>query len=209
VNAGEVTHRWPEILPGGKTILFAVGMRGSPSYDDARIVAVSLVSGEQRTLIEGGTNPRYLPMGHLAFVRGATLFAVRLDLARLEVTEPIIPILEGITTEITGVAQFTFSDTGSLVYVPGTARGKERSLVWVSRRGEARALPIPSQAFEEPRLSPDGRQLAVTIRAATNDIWVYDLRRGTLTRLTFDGDNFAPVWGPDGKQLAFSSNRAV
>lgn len=208
LGSGEVTHRWPEVLPGGKAVLFTIGMAGSASYEEARIALQRLDTKERRILIERGAHARYIPTGHLVFVRGAALLAMPFDLARLEITGPLVPILEGVMTETTGAAQWTFSGTGTLAYLPGSVRGADRTLVWVNRKGAARPLTVPPLTFEEPRLSPDGRRLAVGVRRATTDLWVYDLERGAMTRLTFDADNFSPIWTPNGKQVTFSSNRA-
>ncbi len=207
VAAGEVTHRWPHFIAGKKAVLFTVGKTGSASYDEAAIAVKFLDSGEQQTVIERGTDARFIPPGHLAFARGGSLLAVPFDPESCRVCGSPVPVLEGVMTETTGSAQCSFSQSGSLVYVPGGARGTARHLVWVSRRGEVQALPGPPHAFEEPRLSPDGGRIAVGVRAATSDVWLYDLKRNTLTRLTYEGDNFAPIWTPDGKRLAFSSNR--
>jgi serine/threonine-protein kinase len=189
-------------------VLFTIGMAGRATYDDARIAVLSLKTGERRILVDGGTHPRYAPTGHLIYVRAATLLAIPFGLGRLEVTGPSVALLQGVLTEATGAAHWTFSADGSLVYVPGGLRLAARSLLWINRKGQNRLLPIPANTFEEPRLSPNGRRLAVSIRGVTNDVWVYEIRRGTLSRLTFEGDNFSPIWTPDGKRVTFSSNRA-
>ncbi len=208
VAASEVTHRWPEVLPGAKAVIYTVGTAGSASYDEARIVVQSLETGKRRTLIEGGSNPRYVPTGHLVFARGGALLAVPFDPVGLEVTGPVTPILDGAMMETTGAGEWTLSSTGTLAYVPGRVRQPQRTLVWVDRNGRARPVSEAARVFEEPRLSPDGRRLAVGIRGATSDIWILEFARGTLTRLTFEGDNFAPIWTPDGKRVTFASNRA-
>jgi len=208
LKRGDVTHRWPELLPAGKAVLFTIGIARSTSYDDARVALHLLHTHEERILIEGGSNPRYIPTGHLVFTRAGTLFAVAFDLARLEVVGSVVPILAGVATETTGVAHWTFSRCGTLVYAPGGPRTAGRTLVWVNRKGLGRPLPAVPRTFEEPRLSPDARLLALGIREVTSDVWVYEMRRGTLSRLTFEADNFSPIWTPDGKRVTFSSNRA-
>ncbi len=132
--------------------------------------------------------------------------AVPFDLKRLEVTGPPVSILEGVSMNLSfGSAQFTFSDDASLAYVPGGQRVGERTLLWVDRKGAAQPLPMPSRGYGNPRLSPDGRRLAVGIEGTNPGTWLYDLARGTLTRLT--GSNLVPfpVWTPDGKQVTFRS----
>ena len=138
---GEFTHRWPEILPGGKAVLFTNG--GAPSFDDARIAVQSLETGERRTLLEGGTYARYVPSGHLVYARAGGLLAVPFDLKRLEVTGEPVSILEGVSMSPFGAAQFSFSGDGSLVYVSGGLGIGERTLLWVDRKGAAQPIPAP------------------------------------------------------------------
>jgi serine/threonine-protein kinase len=204
---GESTHRWPQLLPGGKVVLFAAGPGGS-SPDNAQIVVQNLETGERKALVQGGTYPRYAPTGHLVYYRAGTLMAVSFDLERLEVTGSPSPIQEGImaATGTTWGAHFSISDRGSLVYVPGTAGGGGSTLVWVDRKGAEQPLAAPPRPYDNPRLSSDGRVLAVgTLTPA--EIWVYEIARGTLSRLTFEGGQ-RPLWSPDGKRIAFRSARA-
>src|SRR4029077_6703517 len=122
VKGGELAHR-PQILPDGQTVLFTHAPAfTAPDWDKAQIVVQSLRSGERKTLIEGGSDARYLPTGHLVYALGGTLFAVPFDLRRLEVTGGPVPIVEGVKRGIVrqgGIAQFSVSSTGSLVYIPG------------------------------------------------------------------------------------------
>jgi serine/threonine-protein kinase len=131
---GETGHRWPEILPGGDAVLFTIWTGGG--FDTARIAVLSLKSGKQRVLVEGGSNAHYAATGHLIFHRAGGLLAVPFDLARLEVTREPFPILQGVMTDArSGAAQFGLADSGSLVYVPGSAVSAESTLVWVDRNG--------------------------------------------------------------------------
>ena len=178
----------------------------TPTFDSARIVVQSLETGERRIVVEGGSFPRYSPTGHVVFARPGTLLAVPFDLARLEATGPPAPVVEGVLwNRFTGAAQFALSRTGSLAYVPGSELAANAVLVWVDRRGGARPLPAPPRPYENPRLSPDGSRVAVDVN---DDVWVYDLVRGTLTRLTFEPtENETPVWTPDGKRVTYASDR--
>ena len=208
-DEGASTHRFPKHLPGANAMLFTVGT-GS-SWDDALIVAQRLDTGERKVLIEGGSDARYVPTGHLVYVRAGALMAAAFDLDRLEVTGPPVAIVKGVmqSTNITGAAFFGFSELGWLVYVPGTGKASEQTLVWVDRKGEEQPLPVPPQPYRAPSLSPDGQRLAVHLdQGFQADIWVYDIPRGALTRLTFEGNNQAPVWTPDGGKVTFMSNRA-
>jgi eukaryotic-like serine/threonine-protein kinase len=200
---GEISHRWPEILPDGTTLLFSVWSGGS--FDDARIESLSLHTGERRTLIEGGTYARYEPSGHLVYARAGGLVAVPFDLKSLRVRGSPVTILEGVgTNPASGWAEFSTSTDGSLAYVPGGSSVIERTLLWVDRKGAARPLPAPPRAYLCPRLSPDGRMLVVGSEGA--GLWLYDLARDTLTRLTDTAGAFPlPIWTPDGKRVTFRS----
>jgi len=212
---GETAHRWPELFPGGQGVVFTIGAGGS--YDDAKIAMLSLNTGEQRVVVEGGTFGRYVPTGppgsntgHIVYWRTGSLFAVPFSLRMLQVTGSPVPIQEGVLGVAgQGWADFSFSETGALAYSPGSSEELGGTLVWVDRQGQAKPLPAPSRQYREMRLSPDGQRVAIRIGYGGNsDIWVYDLARGTLTRLTFQGDNLTPLWTPDGKRVTFLSREA-
>ncbi len=187
---------WPEILPGGSDVLLTIHRGGRP-----RIGALSLATQEVKILLEGGTGARYLPTGHLVFVRGGTLYAVAFDPARLEVKGNPVPVLEGVRTEFYGAAQFTFAGNGSMVYVPGRAQ-TDRRLVWVDRQGNAEPLGAPIRQYGTFKFSPDGDRLVVVIGG---NLWIYDIARGTLTRITSEGGAGAVTWSPDGKRVVYRS----
>ena len=197
LEESELSHRWPNILPGGKAALFTVW---SGSVDTAQIAVVSLETGEYRTLV-GGTYPRYASTGYIVFGREASLWAVPFDADRLEVTGSPVPVLEGVRVEGNrGAAQFALANDGSLLYVPGGAAEAPRHLVWVDREGREEPLPAEPRAYTYPRISPDGTRVALDVRDQERDIWIWDVARETLTRLTFDaGPDFYPVWTPDGE----------
>lgn len=203
---GERTHRWPEVLPGGHHVLFTVALAGSASYEEADLVVASLEHGERRTIHRYGCSARYVPTGHLVYMRGDSLMAVAFDLATLAVQGSSMPVVDAVMTQPTGSGYFSFSDDGCLVYLTGEAREVVQRLVWAAD-GAIKTTPIAARAIEEPRLAPDGMRIALGIRKATSDIWTHDIAQGTLTRLTFDADNFAPIWSPDGMRLTYSSNR--
>ena len=153
--------------------------------------------------------PVNVPTGHLVYVQEGTLWSVPFDLERLEVTGAPVLLVEGVMqSSQTGTAQFSFSSNGSLVYVPGGVGGYERTLVWVDRQGTVEPLAAPPHAYDDPRLSPDGEQVTAQIEGVNADIWIYDVHRGTLTRLTFEGYDNMPLWTPDGERVTFSSSRA-
>jgi len=200
----EVDDRWPDFLPGGKAVLF----EGVNAVTGSSVVVQSIATGERRNLIQGGTQPRYELSGHLIYVHQGNLIAVPFDPQRLEVAGVAVPVVEGVLeSQITGSAHYSISSTGSLVYVPGGIQAAQRRLVWVNRTGAEQPLAAPERYYVYPRLSPDGRELAVTIEDPEPQVWLYNLYRDTLTRLTFEGNlNAIPSWTPDGKRIAFSSS---
>ena len=206
--SGEISHRWPHVLPGGKAVLFTIKTAGITSFDDARIAVQRLDSGERRILVEGGTDGRYVPGGHLVYIREGKLLAARFDLARLQVTGPPVAVLDGVMPADTGgIAYFTFSQDGSLAYATGSGALGD-SLAWVDRQGASRPLPAPPREYLDLRFSPDGRRLVLAITAPNDDIWTYDLERDSLTRLTFaNGNSRFPIWTPDGKRVTYGSEQ--
>jgi Tol biopolymer transport system component len=208
LEKGDISQRWPEFLPGGKALLFAASANTS-SWANAQVAVQSLGTGERQNLIQGGTNPRYAPSGHLVYSQGGSLMAVPFDLQRLAVTGPPVPVVERVLqSSVSGVAQYSFSSSGSVVYIPGGIQSAQSRMVWVSRSGAAQPLDAPVRPYRGPRLSPDGRRIAVAIEEQESQTWIFDVSRETLTRLTFAGSaNYNSVWTPDGKRLVFNSNK--
>jgi len=203
--AKEGNHLLPEALPGGDAVLFTVWKGGT--FEEAAVWAVSARTGKRTLLVERASNARYLSQGYLVFARSGSLFAAPFDAKALSVRGPAVPVVEGVWNDpSTGTAHYALSQTGTLVYAPGGYTLTRQRLVWVDRHGRSEFLPLEPGFYNELKLSPDGRRLAVQV---LNDIWVYDLQNRTMIRATFRGVNQAPVWTPDGRHVAFSSSRDV
>jgi len=198
------SHRWPQILPGGKAVLFTSVGGEYENFDEAQIEVLILETKERRVLHRGGTYARYVGSGHIVFVSGTSMFAAPFDLDSLTMTGSIVPVLEGLSTDpVHGGAQFSVSDNGRLAYVEGGGSDTGSQLVWVDRSGNRSAISDERRTFLNPELSPDQTQLAVEIRAeGKSDIWVYDLERSLPTRITSGvGNHSKPIWSHDGRWI--------
>ena len=203
---GEADHLWPEVLPGGRQVLYTV--LAISDLDAAQVAVLDLATGASKTLIRGGYHAHYVASGHLVYAAGGTLRAVAFDPDRLEIRGTPVPVVPRLLTTNNGGADFGVSTNGTLVYVdaPGRGLSSRRMLVWVDRQGREQPVNLPIRAYTYGQLSPDGTKVALDIRDQENDIWIWDVARGTLQRLTFDpGLNRGAVWTPDGKRLAFSA----
>ncbi len=204
---GETAYRFPEMLPGGEAVLFTVFT--SANVEQTQIVAQSLTTGERKVLFSEGAGARYVPTGHLVYGVSGTLRAVAFDAGSLEVRGNPVPVLKGVGTMPTGAVNFDFSQDGSLVYVTGGAGGGvQTALVWVGRDGGEEALLAPFRSYAHPRISPDGRRVAVSSLDEEQDVWIWDLGRETLDRLTRDpGMDMHSIWTPDSREVVYSSVR--
>ncbi len=208
---GEYSHRYPQILPGGKNVLFTA-LNGF-GWDESRIEVLRLDTGERRVLIRGGHTGRFLPSGHLVYYRAGALLAVPFDLARLEVRgdAPPVTVADGVlqNTGTTGAA-YAVSAAGVLAYIPALgAHQFVQRLVWVDRQGKIEPLAAPAKTYGYVALSPDGQHIAVSITSGTSVLWIYDLTRGSLTQLTSgQGSYINPLWTPDGRRVVYRSNKA-
>lgn len=206
---GEADHIYPSVLPGARAVLFTILAKGN--NDDRQIAVMDLTTGKRRVVLRRGTSPAYVDSGYVMYADAGTLMAVAFDPNRLELRGAPVAVVEHVLT-VLGNPTFSASANGTLVYVPGgigvAGAAAPRSLAWVDRQGREEPLRLPVRTYTYPRLSPDGTKVALDIRDQENDIWVADLSRQTLTRLTFDPANdFYPVWTPDGRYIIFNSNR--
>jgi serine/threonine-protein kinase len=213
---GELKHLLPRMLPGSRAVLFTVTHSPFPKWDDIEVVVQELVTGTRRARLDAAADGRYVASGHVVYVHRGTLMAAPFDLGGLKVTGGGTGVVAGVmqsantTNEVfdSGAGQFAVSSTGSLLYVPGGIFPvAERSLVWVTRTGTEEPLPMPVMPYMSPRLSPDGRRITLWTQGDRN-VWIYDLARGSLTRVNIEGRNARSTWLPDGTRLAVSSTAA-
>jgi serine/threonine-protein kinase len=204
---GEITHRWPQILPGGRAVLFSANS-SQLGWEEAHVDVLSLKTGQRKTVVRGGFYGRYLPGGHLVYLRGGTLYGMAFDIDRLEPAGPPATLLEGIAASAYGGGQLDFSRNGTLVYLAGNPSFRaRRKLVWIDSAGKTEAFFADPDQLSDPALSPDGKHLAIAIGGVgASDLWVYDLEREIPTKLPTAGHvMLGPVWAPDGKHLLYGS----
>ena len=201
---GELFQTNPQILPGGKAILLEAV--GSPSQDDFTIEVVSIADRARKTLARGVGSPRYLPSGHLVYTKKATMFAVPFDLERMEARGPAVQVLDDVAYDAVSFgAQYDVSRTGTLVYRRHVA--SSATVQWLDVAGKQEPiLAKPGAYVGVPRVSPDGKRIAITIQEGSNqDIWVYEPERDAMTRLTSGGGLFTnPVWTRDGRHVVYA-----
>jgi eukaryotic-like serine/threonine-protein kinase len=211
LQKGELSHRWPMVLPDGKTILFSVW--NDAGWEVSRISAHRGDGIDTVPVVEiGGGFPRYVPdsggRGYLVYARSEGLLAAGFDESGTALTTQSIPVVDGVLTNLSGGAHFDVSPTGTLAYVPGSFEENERDLVWVSREGKplsaTQTMRGLTRTFE---LSPDGTRV---VRNATGDIWIEELGNGRTTRVTSspEAGNFNGIWSPDGSLVAFARGLA-
>jgi serine/threonine-protein kinase len=206
---GEAGHFWPEVLPGGHAVLFTITSQTGGLETD-QVAVRDLRTGTQKVLLRGGSHGHYVASGHLVYVAAGTLRAISFDPTRLETHGTAVPVLPRLVTKQTGTADFALASDGTLVYVdaPGSLAANARTLVWVDRTGKEEPVGAPPRTYLHPRLSPDGTRIVFFSLDQENDLWIWDLGRARLTRLTLDpGQDWFPVWTPDGRRIVFSSNR--
>jgi serine/threonine-protein kinase len=212
----------PHVLPGGKAVLFTTVV--GDLWDAAKIVVQPLGAGTpadppRRDLIAGGADARHVHSGHVVYMKGGTLMAVPFDVASQQVTGAPVALIENVMQAVnapnfgdeTGAGQFAVSTSGTLLYARGGIGPiRQSSLVWLGRTGTVTPLPaVPPAPQLQPRLSPDGRRLAINVRRGASritDVWVFDLVRGAPTRLTLAMESHGAVWSPDSRRVAFVSS---
>jgi len=205
---GEISHRWPHILPDGKTML--MGVWTGPGPDERSVALVDLASAQVRRLVSGGDTARYVADGFLTYGRLDTLLAVPWRAGQTDIGN-LVPraMAERPRLENEGAADYAVSDNGTLVYIAGGAERYAQRIVWVDRSGAVDALPMPERDYEAVSLSPDGRRAVVQVREGTMGLWIYDMERRTLSPFaTSGGSSQAAVWSRDGRWIAYRGTRA-
>jgi Tol biopolymer transport system component len=217
--ATESSHRLPHMLPGGKALLLTSMV--SPMGNACRLEWLSLDTAKRKVLVEDAADGRYLPTGHLVFVRRGTLMAVPFDLARLAVKGPAVTLvprlMQALNSQMggdSGAGQYSVSESGALIWASGSMYPDRPSQVyWVDRAGRAEPwTALGAKSVGSLRLSPDGRRVAATAMGFDRGVFVVDIQQETVTRSTPEGAQgwfFPPSWTPDGKRLVFGWWRAT
>jgi serine/threonine-protein kinase len=206
----ERTHRWPELTPDGSTLIFTSDTAASPTfYDDARIEAVRLATGERHVVVEKASMARMLADDLLVYANAGNLFAIAVDPRTLAPVGRPLALEQEVATNVgSGSVNFATSRTGAAVWIGGDQRSAVAAPRWFARDGSATESELQvSVDVLQLALSPDGRRVAMRggdIRAGVGqDLWVGDLERGTVSRLTFEENADHPVWSPDGTRVAY------
>ena len=206
-SRGEVSHRFPHVLPGGAGLMFT--MWTGPGTDEKQIDVLNLATGERHTVAQGAETGVYASSGHIVYGRADTLMAAPFDLAGMTVAGAAVRVAEGVRVGHGEGGQFSMSASGDLLYLPTDLRRSERRLVWVDRQGRVDALQVPTRNFANAKVSPDGRFAAVNLNGSVTEIGIVDLSRSTVTLLTTGkGSSQAPVWSPDGNRIAYRATRS-
>ena len=214
MKAGETVYN-PQVLPGGTQMLFTVAQGAAPSrWDRAQIFVESLASHRRTLLLDGGSDARYLPTGHLIYAHAGSVYAAAIDLKALKVTSERVAVLEGVRRaagNFTGAAIFSLSTRGTLAYVPGPLAGEGSApldLALIDRHGEVEPLHLPPGPYSRPRVSPDGqRVLFESDDGKEAVVYTYELSgASTMQRVTTGGNNRFPIWASN-TRVAFQSDR--
>ena len=205
---GEVAHVWPEVLPGGRAVIFTIGSTGG-GVDATQIAVLDLQTQAQTVVVRGGVHAHYVASGHLVYGAGGTLQAIAFDPVTMKTRGTPVPVVPDVAAIAAGNVDAVVANDGTLAYVRGTGPGAaQRTLVWVDRQGPEMAIAAPPRSYVYPRISPDGGRIVVYAAEQMLDLWVWDVVRLTLTRLTFTpGIDTYPVWTPDGRRLLWASDR--
>ena len=208
VGAGEASHRWPQLLPSNHAVLFAAGPGTQTNFNQGSIQVQSLETGEHHVVLARGTYPRLVAPGIVLYVEGDAIFARRFDTKTLAAAGPPTAVLEDVDSGLAGQKPFELSANGTVVYAAGSA-SRPQPMFMLESSGTLTQLPFAPARFLQPKISPDGRQVAVSIADADTDVWVYDVGSGARTRLTSSGSNRAGTWTHDGRRVIYAAARGA
>jgi serine/threonine-protein kinase len=206
-SAGELGHGWPAAVPGTTVVLFVVASRVSIGNPTMQLAALDRATRQVVKLKVDGSHPRYLSSGHIVYSTGdGSLRAVGFDAKRMSIRGSPAPVLEGVGIKVSGAANFDLSTNGHLVYSTGGSTSANRRLCWVDRSGRETAIAAPARNYFYARVSPDGSRLALDLRDQEQDVWIWDIKRDAISRLTDSpgADQYA-LWTPDDR-VVFTSN---
>ncbi|MFQ5744444.1 MAG: protein kinase [Acidobacteriota bacterium] len=189
----------PVVLPNGKGVVFENSL-----FEFGGIGVLPLDGGPVIPVSDRGSGPRYSATGHILFSRGSAVIAVPFDIDVLIITGPAAPVLPSVRLENGGAVQLAVAEAGVLAFEPGGTSGTQ--LIWADRSGETQSLNTDWHIYRSPRVSSDGRHIAVTRNDdGATDVWVVDVASGGMRRLTTSGDVRAPEWSPDASSIVFGS----
>jgi serine/threonine-protein kinase len=205
----ERSYAWPQFMPDGRSVLFTVVPEDS--IEGAQIAVLDLNTLATRVVLKGAAAARYASTGHLVYASGNTLKAIAFDPDTKKTRgEPVsVPDIEIATTTDNAAAEFAVSETGTLLFLTPYVNGQaQRTLSWVDRQGKEEPLSLPPGRYFNARISPDGTRIAIDTTDANRDIWIWNLQRPSLTKLTSGPtEDILPVWSRDGRRVFFASNR--
>jgi serine/threonine-protein kinase len=205
----ERVHRFPFVLPGNKAVLYTILTSLDKSHSDASVAVYSFETGEQKILIEGGTDPSFVPNGYIVYGQNGSLWAVKFDVRQLEISgSPFLILNNVITSDLQGSVQYSFSNDGMLAYLPGGPEMFRKGLAGVDRKGNITQLPVRNMLYACVNISPDCKKIALHVGGGNDQIWIYDIDRQIPVPFTSKHTNLMIEWSPDNKDLLTYSTQS-
>jgi serine/threonine protein kinase/Tol biopolymer transport system component len=199
---GEITQRWPQILPGGQAVIFTVSTDNN-FFAHANVAAAGFKDGTPKLLVENAYFGRYLPGGYLSYVSQGTVFVAPFDVKTLKLTGTAIPVLQHVASDLSnGGAQFSVSRNGTAIFAAGQAGDQNLNISLIDRKGNATVLLKDQPDASSPRFSPDGKR--IVFQKGLGGLWVYDIARAMTSSVSLDSSASYPIWTPDGLHLTYS-----
>jgi serine/threonine protein kinase/Tol biopolymer transport system component len=199
---GEITHRWPQILPGGQALIFTASTDNN-FFAHASVEVAAFKDGAPKVLVENAYFGRYLPGGYLAYVAQGTVFVAPFDAKTLKLTGTAIPVLQRVASDLSnGGAQFSISRSGTVIFSAGKAGDQNLNISLIDRKGNATVLLKDQADASSPRFSPDGKR--IVFQKGLGGLWIYDIARAMTSPVSLESSASYPVWTPDGQHLTYS-----